>query len=95
VGTNSRCKIESRGFATTAVLTLALGIGASTAVFTVVDSSLLAGRVIQKLLYGIQAVDPSVMFIVATLFLIAAVTAAFLSARRAALVDPMEALRSE
>ena len=58
-------------------------------------ASILAGRVVQKLLYGIQAVDPSVMFIVATLFLVAAVTAAFLPARRAALVDPMEALRSE
>ena len=58
-------------------------------------ASILAGRVIQKLLYGIQAVDPSIMFIVASFFLAAAVTAAFLPARRAALVDPMEALRSE
>jgi len=58
-------------------------------------ASLLAGRVIQKLLYGVQAVDPSVMLMVATLFLAAAVIAAFLPARRAASVDPMEALRSE
>jgi predicted permease len=58
-------------------------------------ASILAGRIIQKMLYGIQAVDPSVILIVAALFLTAAVTAAFLPARRAASVDPMEALRSE
>lgn len=58
-------------------------------------TSILAGRVTQKLLYGIQAVDPSVILIVATLFLAAAATAAFLPARRAASVHPMEALRSE
>jgi predicted permease len=58
-------------------------------------SSVVAGRVIQKLLYGIQAVDPSVMLSVAALFLAAAVAAAFLPVRRAAAVDPMEALRSE
>lgn len=58
-------------------------------------ASMLAGRTVQKLLYGVQAVDPSVMLIVAALFLAAAVAAAFLPARRAASVDPMEALRSE
>jgi len=58
-------------------------------------ASLLGGRAIQSLLYGVQALDPSVMAIVAALFLAAAVLAAFLPARRAASVDPMEALRSE
>jgi predicted permease len=58
-------------------------------------ASILAARIIQKMLYGIQAVDPSVILIVAALFLAAAGTAAFLPARRAASVDPMEALRSE
>jgi ABC-type antimicrobial peptide transport system permease subunit len=48
-------------------------------------ASTLAGRVIQKLLYGVQAM----------LFLSAAVIAALLPARRAATVDPMEALRAE
>jgi predicted permease len=55
----------------------------------------LAGRLIQKLLYGTRTVDPSVILIVTVLFLSAAVTAAFLPARRAASIDPMEALRSD
>ena len=58
-------------------------------------AGILVGRVLQKLVYGIQAVDSSLMFIVASFFLAAAVTAALLPAHRAALVDPMEALRSE
>jgi predicted permease len=58
-------------------------------------ASILAGRVIQRLLYGTQAVDPSVTIIVIVLFLTAAIAAAFLPARRAASVDPMEALRSD
>jgi predicted permease len=58
-------------------------------------ASLLGGRAIQSLLYGVQALDPSVMAIVTVLFLAAALLAAFLPARRAASVDPMEALRSE
>ena len=60
-----------------------------------VFASILAGRIIQKLLYGIRTVDPSVILMVAVLFLCAAVAAAILPARRAASVDPMEALRSE
>jgi putative ABC transport system permease protein len=56
-----------------------------------VIASILAGRIIQKLLYGIRTVDPSVILTVAVLFLAAA---AVLPARRAASVDPMEALRS-
>jgi ABC-type antimicrobial peptide transport system permease subunit len=66
-----------------------VGLGAGLVVST------LAGSVIQKLLYGIRAVDPTVILVVAALFLAAALIAAFLPARRAASVDPMEALRSE
>jgi ABC-type antimicrobial peptide transport system permease subunit len=58
-------------------------------------ASLAAGRMIRGLLYGVRAVDPLVIAIVTALFLASAAAAAFLPARRAALLDPMEALRSE
>ena len=58
-------------------------------------ASILAGSVIEKLLYGVRTVDPGVILIVAALFIAAAGAAAFLPARRAASVDPMEALRAE
>jgi len=58
-------------------------------------AALEAGRLIQKLLYGVQAEDPAVMAMVAGLFLSAAAAAAFLPARRAASLDPMDALRTE
>jgi len=71
------------------------GIPVFTGLAAGVLASILLGRVVQKLLYGIRTVDPGVILIVAALFLSAAVTAAFLPARRAASVDPMDALRSE
>jgi ABC-type antimicrobial peptide transport system permease subunit len=58
-------------------------------------AGILVGRIIQKLLYGIRTVDPSVIVIVTAVFVAAALTAAFLPARRAASVDPMAALRTD
>jgi len=53
------------------------------------------GRVLRSLLYGIDAADPGVLALIAALFLIIAALAIALPARRAALVDPMVALRDE
>jgi predicted permease len=52
-------------------------------------------RVIQSFLYGVEVLDLPVMAGVVLLFAGSAILAAFLPARRAASVDPMEALRSD
>jgi predicted permease len=56
---------------------------------------ILAARAVHNLLYGVKVLDASVSATVAALFLGAAFAAAFIPARRAASVDPMEALRAE
>jgi predicted permease len=71
------------------------GIPVFAGLVTGLVTSVMAGRVIQNLLYGVHAIDPQVIFIVTVLLLVSAATAAFLPARRAASVDPMDALRSE
>jgi predicted permease len=54
-----------------------------------------ASRIVEKFLFGTQALDPAVILMVIGLIVTSAVTAAFLPARRAASIDPMEALRLE
>lgn len=58
-------------------------------------ASLAAGRLIRQFLYGVEPFDPAVALLVTVLFLAAAAAAAFLPARRAASVDPIETLRAE
>ena len=55
----------------------------------------IAGRAVTTLLYGVQPVDAKVMLMVAALFVGAAIAAAYLPARRAASLHPMDALRTE
>jgi hypothetical protein len=115
------------GFTAVAIITLALGIGANTAIFTIgirvalgaqrrdvmrhvvhhgtrlaiigIATGLLAAfaltRLMSSLLYGVSAVDP-VAFLAGSLVLLGvALLACYIPARRAAKVDPMEALRCE
>jgi putative ABC transport system permease protein len=53
------------------------------------------GRVMASVLYGVTAVDPLAVSAVAVLLLVAAVLACYVPAHRAALVDPLVALRHD
>ena len=60
-----------------------------------IPAALLAGHLMASQLYGVGAYDPAA-FIGATLVLAAcAALAGFIPARRAASIDPMQALRTE
>ena len=56
---------------------------------------LAAGRVLASVLYGVQPWDARAMFTVALFLVLVAIGAASFPARRAAAVDPMDALRSD
>jgi len=66
-----------------------LGIGAG------VIAALCVGRAFSSYLYGVTASDPLTFLAVAMVLAITALLAGYLPARRAASVDPMQALRSE
>jgi predicted permease len=55
----------------------------------------MAGRLLQGLLFGVEAGDPLTFAVVAVLLAIAAVVASLVPAWRATRVDPLEALRAE
>jgi predicted permease len=78
-----------------ALLTAEAGIPVGGGMAAGLMASLAAARGVRKLLFGVQPVEPLVIAVVAGLFLLCAAAAAFLPARRAASVDPMDALRSE
>jgi predicted lysophospholipase L1 biosynthesis ABC-type transport system permease subunit len=71
------------------VLTLAVGTGIG------IGISLLAGRLVTKLLYELQPGNPAILASAAIVLALAAITAAYLPARRASRLDPMTALREE
>jgi ABC-type lipoprotein release transport system permease subunit len=63
------------------------GIGAVAAVF--------ATRLLRSMLFQVDPLDPTVIAIAAISILLLALAASVIPARRAASVEPMEALRSE
>jgi ABC-type antimicrobial peptide transport system permease subunit len=60
-----------------------------------VSAALMVTKFIATLLYGVQPADPFTFAVVTGLLVAVALTACWLPARRAASVDPMEALRYE
>jgi predicted permease len=58
-------------------------------------ASLSIGRSLAALLYGTSPTDVSVILPVVCAFIVAAMAATFLPCRRAAMIEPMEALRAE
>jgi len=60
-----------------------------------VGGSILVGRAMQSTLYGVGALDVSVIAAVSAVLFATALLASYLPARRAASIDPMQALRSE
>jgi ABC-type antimicrobial peptide transport system permease subunit len=69
--------------------TLALGI------VTGIVVALFAGRLVTKLLYGLQPGNPLTLILSAIVLALAASAAGYLPARRASRLDPMTALREE
>jgi putative ABC transport system permease protein len=57
--------------------------------------AVLVGRAMRTTLYGVGALDLSVIVVVAVILFFTALLASYLPARRAAAIDPMQALRTE
>ena len=57
--------------------------------------SVLVGRTMSSTLYGVGAIDISVILSVAVILFLTALFASYLPARRAASIDPMQALRTD
>jgi len=80
------------------VLGLVLGEGLATAAVGVaigVGGSLILTRALGSLLFGVSATDPLTFAAVVLLLVLVVITASYLPARRATMVDPITALRYE
>ncbi len=80
------------------VLKLILGDGARLAAIGIVAGvigAVLAGYVLRSLLFGVAPWDPATLLVVTTILCGVGLFASYIPARRAARVDPMQALRYE
>jgi putative ABC transport system permease protein len=71
------------------LLLTALGIG------TGIGGAIAVTRYLEKMLFGLTALDPATFIAVSMMFAVIATLAAFVPARRATRVDPLAALRHE
>jgi putative ABC transport system permease protein len=71
------------------------GVLLSVGVAAGVVASLLSASVLETMLYGTGARNPAVLVLVTAIAVVTGMIAAFLPARRAASVDPMQALRTD
>ena len=60
-----------------------------------VAGSLVLSRVLRSFLFGVEPTDPATLIVVGLLFVFVALLACWVPVRRAAKVDPLEALRYE
>jgi ABC-type antimicrobial peptide transport system permease subunit len=59
------------------------------------SGALLLGRLLQRVLFGVDTADPATLVVTSVAFLLVAAIASILPARRALSVDPVEVLRAE
>jgi putative ABC transport system permease protein len=79
------------------ILGLVLGQGLTLTLFGIVPgltASLVLGRVLSSSLFGVRPVEFLILAGISLLFILVSATACYLPARRAASVDPMQALRN-